>query len=91
MMLRDDLIQRLQDLAERKHLSIDEIVEEMLNRYSDDLDNYPLGSSARLAAAGRNMPPFGPPENTSEHADDILRAEFGDYLLARMNPPLNRR
>lgn len=87
-MLRDDLIQRLNKLAEKEQNSIDEIVENLLNRYETDLLDDENVPSFRLAAAAARMPSLGNTTNvTTENADDILREEFAEYLLARMNRP----
>src|SRR5262245_32536173 len=91
--LREDLLQRLDELARAEHRSINEFVEDILTHYAPpayasndpEIEALPLGSLARLAAAGRGMPPIGEPDNTSEIADDILRDEYADYLLARVN------
>ncbi|MBZ0318732.1 MAG: ribbon-helix-helix protein, CopG family [Anaerolineae bacterium] len=93
--LREDLLQRLDELARAEHRSLNDFVEDLLLRYvpsapsiSDpEIEALPPGSFARLGAAGRGMPPIGEPDDTSERADEILRNEFADYLLARMNRP----
>lgn len=86
--LRDDLAQRLHKVAIYQQRSVDEIVEDLLNRYEAELlsdeEDVP---SFRLAASAEKMPPFGEEENVAEKADEILRNEFADYLLARMNRP----
>ncbi len=98
--LREDLLQRLDDLARAEHRILNDFVEDLLLRYvpptppiSDpEIEALPPGSFARLGAAGRGMPPIGEPGDVSERADEILRNEFADYLLARMNrPPLDAR
>ena len=86
--LREDLLQKLNDLARHEGRSVDDLVEELLSRYAtepDTVEQYREGSLARLAAAGRDMPPLDAPDNVAELADDILNTEFADYLKERMN------
>lgn len=68
--LREDLLQRLDELARAEHRSINDFVEDMLLHYTPpvyssndpEIEAWPLGSLARLAAAGRGMPPIGEPD-----------------------------
>lgn len=109
--LRDDLVEKLAQIAAREQRSINEVVETMLAAYRPpaprldpaltaalaastlseadraEIEKYPPGSAARLAAAARSMPAFPTSGDVSEHADEILREEFADYLFARMNRP----
>lgn len=87
--LRSDLLQKLNDIAAREQRSADEVLEELLGNYQpraatggapDPLDAYgPPGSLARLAAAGRQMPPLPTSGDVSERADEILEELLGSY------------
>lgn len=91
--LREDLLQRLDELARAEHRSLNDFVEDLLLRYvpsapsiSDpEIEALPPGSLSRLIATGRQMPAFGGPDDVSERADEILRNEYAEYLLNRMN------
>lgn len=81
-MLRNDLLQKLYDIAEHQQRSINELVEDVISRYQ--AEDTPANSLARLATGGRDMPPIGNHPAISEQADAILKDEFADYLLKRM-------
>ena len=97
--IRDELLTEIKAIAQAENRSINEVVEAWLAYYyrtthklpsldSDDPGIYPPGSLGRLATASQRMPPLPDAgENISENADEILRDEFPDYLLKRMNRP----
>ncbi|MBZ0308858.1 MAG: hypothetical protein K8I82_22515 [Anaerolineae bacterium] len=89
--ISDTLLQKIYDLAEQENRSVNELVKDLIEVYEASgavhAEDLPPGSLARLAAAGREMPSFGKPDNTSEYADDVLKNEYTDYLLKRMNRP----
>lgn len=97
-MIRADVLAALEAVAQAKNQTINELLEAWLAEHTarqadtDNPANYPLGSAARLAAVARRSSPLPPPttdEVVSENADDILRNEYADYLLKRMERPVD--
>ncbi|MBI5931603.1 MAG: ribbon-helix-helix protein, CopG family [Chloroflexi bacterium] len=82
--LREDLLQRLDELARAEHRTLNDFVEDLLLHYvpsvspiSDpEIEALPPGSLSRLIAAGRQMPAFGGPDGVSERADEVLGMEY---------------
>jgi len=85
--LREDLLQKLNDLARQSGRSVDDLVEDMLNRYtmeSQDGSAYPDGSLAALAQNALEADIHTGASDTAERSREILNTEFVDYLKGRM-------
>ncbi len=85
--------ERLQQLAQRTNRSVEEIVEEALDAYqlgegkSNAADEPPPGTFARMAWVARKYPIAVGSPDISERSRDILRDEYADHLLKRLQAP----
>lgn len=98
-MIQAEVLAALEAVAQAKNQTINELLKAWLVQFAareadpDNPENYRPGSAARLAAAARGMGPLPPlPEGENDisgHADEILQNEFADYLLSRMDRPVD--
>lgn len=77
------------DMAQREQHPVNDFVEDLLKNYETATftEDLPVGSLARLATAGREIPSFSAKNDVSEHVVEILRNEFTDHLLKRIDRP----
>ena len=84
-----DIARRLEELAERDNLEIDDLLRDMLERYPDngESDQKQWATLADLArnAKEANLASLGPVD-TAERSREILNTEFADYLKSRIEP-----
>lgn len=87
---REDLLTQLRDLADRRNRSVDEMMEELLAPYQQELrpepfdpDNPPPGTLAALAKAAREAGLYAEVD-TSERSREILKTEYAEHLKKKM-------
>jgi hypothetical protein len=87
------MAERLQQLAQDKHRTVEEILEEALDTYVQDEEREtagkepPTGSLARMAWVAERNPIEVAATDIAEHSRDILRDEYAEYLLKRWSAP----
>src|SRR5581483_5848562 len=85
--------ERLQQLAQDKHQTIEQIIEEALDTYAQSQDKEmpggepPPGSLARMAWLATRNPIEVAATDIAERSRDILRTEYTEYLLKRRATP----
>lgn len=74
----EDVVQRLEKLAEEDATSVEEVLRALLNRYAPDA---PVGSLAQMAENARAAGLASAESvDTAERSREILNTEFVDYL-----------
>ena len=83
-----DIARRLEALAERDNLEIEDLLRDMLERFEEE-DDAKGRRRPTTADFARNARAAGlssaHPVDTSERSREILNAEFADYLKRRAN------
>ena len=77
----DEVGLHLKQLAEERKLTIDELIEAMLDRYDVVRNSATLADLAANAAKASLATPH--PVDTSERSREILQTEYADYLRRR--------
>lgn len=86
--LSQEIIQRLEAIAQRENRSPEDVVASLLEHYTplrtSDEDEIIPGTLAELARAAQRANLRSGISDTSERSREILNTEFADYLLQRM-------
>ncbi len=81
--------ERLQQLAQDSHRSVEEILEAALNNLTQQEEGQlpPAGSLARMAWTARQHPIEVEQTDIADRSRDILRDEYAAHLLKRRQAP----
>jgi hypothetical protein len=79
--ISEPLAQKLTQIAERDHQSLDEVVETLLEQQVADVDPVaPLGTLAALIQAADEANLQSTADDTSERSREILNTDYVEYL-----------
>jgi hypothetical protein len=84
VVLSERLSERLQSLAAAQNISVEALIEEVLNRSPAQ-----TGSFEALAAAGRMMPAFDGPDDIAENSRAIIQEELEKAFQEEMKQRVN--
>jgi hypothetical protein len=97
--IKGRVAERLEQMARETNREIEEIVEEALDlmvnaegtrpqvETTDDFPEPPQGTLAHMAWSASQNPILGGSTDTAERSREILRNEYADHLLKRLNDP----
>ena len=80
LLIEGDVADQLRDLAERQHLSVEEALKSLLERYGD---SEPSTTLAQLAQALGEADFHSGQSDTATRSREILETEYADYLINR--------
>src|SRR5687767_549492 len=93
---REDLLQKLHDLAQRQGRTVDDVLADFLAPYEespveeDGEDVPPPGTAARLVYEMDKANFYSDFTDTVERSREILNTEYAEYLLKRMDTKLDK-
>jgi hypothetical protein len=83
--IREDLLQKLEQIAESQHRDVNDVLSDLLAPLTiSEEETPPPGTLAALAASARRANIQGEARFTSVNSREILNTEYAEYLQQRL-------